>query len=267
MRIVIRRAVWYLRYLLRAKHRRGHGIHSPFVYGLVRNVIGNAQGWVVPGDVIKVRQKHLRNSGKVEVGRYGAGSTVSKSSQRRIASIVRKSSVTPKQGALLWRLAEWYRPVNILEAGTGLGISTAFLAAGANNAHIITIEGNQQKLDFARKNTPRGTAGSLEFLLGDLDELFPAALKGLDNNRIMVFIDGDHRKKPTLEKVDAVLSRGDIKEMMIILDDIYWSEEMLAAWNHCRKDPRVSISIDLFQMGILIRRDEIAKQDFTVKFW
>jgi hypothetical protein len=53
----------------------------------------------------------------------------------------------------------------------------------------------------------------------------------------------------------------------VILDDIHWSEEMEQAWKHCKDHDLVTLSIDLFFIGILIFRKEIKeKQHFRIRF-
>jgi len=63
-----------------------------------------------------------------------------------------------------------------------------------------------------------------------------------------------------------ILSKTD-NFSMIILDDIHWSAEMELAWQHCKDHSAVTLSIDLFFIGLLILRKEIReKQHFVVRF-
>jgi hypothetical protein len=38
------------------------------------------------------------------------------------------------------------------------------------------------------------------------------------------------------------------------------------AWNTIRKHPKVKVSIDLFHMGIVFFKEELSKEDFTIRF-
>ncbi len=255
----------YLRHLLRARHRRGHGIHSTFVYGLVRDAISPASKYVVPEKLSTYHRKLLGQTDQIRIHDLGAGSSVDQAEVRSIASIARKSSLTRKQGKALFSLCKWYGPARVIEFGTGLGISTSYLAAGADRASVVTIEGSPEKYAFARENTGVYDAGGLEFLLGSFDSYFSEVTEQMPD-RTLVFIDGDHRYGPVMDKLKALLGREIPGEMMIVLDDIYWSDEMERMWKEIVDDDRVNISLDLFHFGILIRRPGIAKQHFRVVF-
>lgn len=253
--------------MLRAGYRGGHGIHSPFVYDLVRNVVFNRNGLRVPEAVINFHKALSGTKAHIRITDSGAGSRVTSQQERRISSVVKWSSVTQKQGALLYRLCRWYRPSLVIELGSGLGISTAYLSAGAGSSPVVSIEGSPEKHAFAIAHRPVFTEGVTEFIMGGFDRCFPPLLERVCDKTV-IFIDGDHRYQPTIEKVHALLqTMGDgIRELMIILDDIYWSDEMEKAWKAAFADHRVDISLDLFHMGILFTRPGIAKQHFNVFF-
>jgi predicted O-methyltransferase YrrM len=170
-----------------------------------------------------------------------------------------------KQGALLYRLTKWYQPNLILEFGTGLGISASYLAAGSGNAEMVSIEGSKEKHEYAVKNSEHAGTERVEFILGTFDSCFEMLLERVEE-RTIIFIDGDHRYLPTVEKVNGLLQKTSVGDMMIILDDIYWSAEMEKAWNTSAAHPLADISIDLFHFGILIKREGIAKQHLKLIF-
>jgi hypothetical protein len=54
---------------------------------------------------------------------------------------------------------------------------------------------------------------------------------------------------------------------MVIFDDIHWSEGMLRAWETIKKDSAVTLSIDLFFIGIvLFKKDIKEKQHFVLEY-
>ena len=54
---------------------------------------------------------------------------------------------------------------------------------------------------------------------------------------------------------------------MIILDDIHWSKEMEQAWQYVQRHKAVTMTIDLFFIGIVLLREEFKiKQHFSVRF-
>lgn len=255
----------YLQHRFTAGYRNGFGIHSPYLYDLVRNVIFNQQKQAVPDYVQQLHSRLKKDRQILELNEIGAGSRVTQAGKRTVSSIARGSSVTSKQGALLFRICKWYAPSVILEFGTGLGISTAYLAAGSGGAPVITVEGCKTKHLFAVGNMIPELAPKIEFLEGDFTIHFSSMLKKVEE-RALVFIDGDHRYLPTMDKVTACLKKENIKEVMLILDDIYWSKEMEKAWDDCISMEMADISLDLFHFGLLIKRGGIARQHFKIKF-
>lgn len=80
------------------------------------------------------------------------------------------------------------------------------------------------------------------------------------------FLDGNHRKEPTLEYFELFKHYTD-QQSILIFDDIHWSEGMEQAWDIIKSDPKVTLTIDLFFIGIVFFRKEFKeKQDFVIRF-
>jgi hypothetical protein len=52
----------------------------------------------------------------------------------------------------------------------------------------------------------------------------------------------------------------------MIFDDIYWSKGMKEAWAQIKAHPEVSVSIDLFGIGLVFVRKGQVKEDFTIRY-
>ncbi len=107
-------------------------------------------------------------------------------------------------------------------------------------------------------------------LKGNFDKTLPLILSdagGLANKEIdLAFIDGNHRLMPTLHYFDLIKPRISM-DGLIIFDDIHWSREMEMAWNKIKADPKVTLSIDLFFLGIVFFREAFkVKQDVEIRF-
>ena len=100
----------FFSYLLRAKHRKGHGIHSPFVYEFVIRVLYDQEGFEGSEVFEDTRKELLRSEEEIGVQEIGAGSGSFSSATRKVRDMVRHSSVQPKFGGLLYRIARTYRP-------------------------------------------------------------------------------------------------------------------------------------------------------------
>jgi predicted O-methyltransferase YrrM len=181
-----------------------------------------------------------------------------------VKTIAKRFSVSPDYGRLLFRLSRYFQPKIILELGTSLGISTAYMALGNTRGKVITVEGSHEIAQEAALNFERLGIMNIDQRIGDFDQLLPGIfqrVKTLD----MVFIDGNHRKDATLDYFRQCLQHID-SSSVLIFDDIHWSKGMEEAWREIRYHPGVRVTIDLFQMGLVFFREELSKEDFILRF-
>lgn len=251
----------YLHYLLHA--RTHHGIHSPFVYNLITNVLRDKRQFYAFEEIGQVRKDIGKSDELIILSEYGAPSKTM-ATQRTLASIVRKASLRPKYGKLLFRLANYFQPVNILEIGTGLGISTAYIALAKRNANMITIEGEEELAEEAQLTFDQLDIDHVTIKTGPFSKELPAALEEL-SSLDFAFIDGNHRYQATLDyfyQCKSIAHNGTI----LVFDDIRWSSEMMEAWQTIVRDQSVTLSIDLFFVGIVFFNQELSKEHYTLRY-
>lgn len=274
----LRLARKYLSYYLASANRKGHGIHSPFVYDLVIQVLNDTRDYPAYAHVEGLRRKLLRDERKLEIEDLGAGSVTAGDSHgaavtgrevishRSVADIARNVAKPKKLGQLLFRIARHYQPRVILELGTSLGLSAAYLASGAEEgAKLLTIEGSAAVAAVAEANFRSMGLENIELVRGGFDDQLPEALDRMGSIDL-AFVDGNHRREPTLRYFNWLIAKAS-PSAMLIFDDIHWSGEMEEAWETIRQDARVLLTIDLFFIGLVFLREEFkVKQDFVIRF-
>jgi predicted O-methyltransferase YrrM len=162
-------------------------------------------------------------------------------------------------------LASYYRPAVVVELGTSLGLSAAYLATGNPNAKVWTIEGSTALAERAAGNLSGLGLDRVEVVRGNFDVVL-APLLDKTGPVELAFVDGNHRYEPTLAYFYLFLGHLG-RPAMLVFDDIHWSAEMEQAWAQIKADPRVMMTIDLFFLGLVVMRDEFkVKQDFTIRF-
>jgi predicted O-methyltransferase YrrM len=192
----------------------------------------------------------------------GAGSAIS--SNKTVGSIAKHSAKSAKQAQLLFRLVNFFEPETIIELGTSLGVSTAYLASANSKIPVITIEGCEETAEIAKQNFKHLKLKNIEQLVGNFDEVFPKLVKGCKKIDL-IYIDGNHRKQPTINYFQQCLEKVN-EDSVLIFDDIYWSDEMIQAWEEIKKNNQVTLTIDLFYMGIVLFRKQQTKQHFMIRF-
>ena len=271
----LRLAQKYFHYYRTASNGKGHGIHSPFVFDFVVKVLNDDERYPEYAAIERLRSQLQQDHTPLEIEDMGAGSAMkggagvktnpAMSYSRKISDIARQAAKAPKWGQLLFRIARYYRPDTVLELGTSLGFSTAYLAKGAPGAHVETIEGASAIADIAMKNFRMLELGNIHLTTGNFDVVLAPVLEKTGSVNL-AFVDGNHRREPTLAYFEQLLSHA-ARPAVLIFDDIHWSAEMEDAWTAIKNDPRVYLTIDLFFIGLVFLREEFkVKQDFVIRF-
>ncbi len=258
-------ALQYGAYYIGASNGKGHGIHSPFVFDFILNVLNNGNNYQPPNTINQLHKELLSDQTFLEIEDLGAGSRVSPHKKRTISNLA-KTAVKPKKYShLLFRLAKYYQPKTIVELGTSLGITTSLLAAAVPDSDVITIEGSKSVYDVAQQNINRLNLKNIKSLHGPFDDILPFVLDSVSEIELG-YIDGNHRYVPTLSYFHQFLVKRN-NETILIFDDIHWSKEMKDAWEEIKLHPDVRCTIDIFFLGFVIFRDEIReKQNYVLRF-
>lgn len=255
----------YLKYYCTASNGRGHGIHSPFVFEFITKVLNDDRHFYAYNNIENLRSLLLSDPRQVVVEDMGAGSRVQKTRLRKVKDMASSSLKPQKYGQLLFRMVNHYSPGTILELGTSLGITTAYLSSAKKKASVITMEGASGVADLAQENFRKLHLDNIRMVKGNFDDTLPATIAAAGKIDL-AFIDGNHRYEPTLRYYRELLPALH-ENSILIFDDIHWSREMEQAWDEIRQQPGVTLSIDLFFIGLVFFRNENkVKQDFTIRF-
>ena len=258
------RATKYLKYILLSRHRKGHGIHSPFVFDLVSRVFRNKIDPDIVCSIEKVRKRMISDRRSIIVKDLGSGSEKLKTNLRKVSDIARYSPVPGKYGVLLSNMAAEFGKPLIVEFGTSLGISTMYMAASCTGAIVNTVESCPATSEIAKENFKEAGIKNIEVFTGSFDEVLPVIINS-NNKPGLVFIDGNHRKEPVINYFNQIAEISD-NNTVIIIDDIYYSREMEEAWNEIKRYEKVSLTIDIFRMGIVFFREGVNHNDYIIRY-
>ncbi|WP_439555534.1 O-methyltransferase [Dyadobacter sp.] len=252
----------YFKYLFHSGN--AHAIHSPFVFDLYNRVINVKDHNEDYARIKELRKKLLSSTEVIEIVDLGAGSRVNKSNKRKIKTITRNAEKPEKFGRLFYRLIQNFQPQNIIELGTSLGLTTLYLSKANSTARITSFEGCPQTAAKAREHFANMGATNIEVVLGNIDQTLPDKLRDLSQKIDFLYVDANHRYEPTVRYFEDCLPYAH-NNSVFIFDDIYWSKEMTAAWKYIKAHPGVTVTIDLFWVGIVFFRAEQVKEDFVLR--
>ncbi len=232
-------------------------VHSPFVFSFYNEVLKRRNS---SAKIAKLIDYYIRNKEIVKKHDLGAGSA---QKNELICDIFKHVSIPDKYGQVLSNIVEKYGSKNILELGTSLGMGTAYLSIN-ENSRVISLDGNPHVLAVAKAQL-QPLFPQIEFIQGDFLHTLPVALD-LMGRVDLVYFDGNHRKQPTLDYFNICLPYSH-EQSIFIFDDIYWSPEMTEAWEFIKTSSKITLTIDLYRMGIVFFDPAIReKQDFYLRF-
>ncbi|KYG79851.1 hypothetical protein AWW67_11100 [Roseivirga seohaensis] len=240
-----------------------HSLHSPFLYSFYTKVVkkDNKIGFE---PIETLRKSLLQNDEEILIEDLGAGSRVSNSNTRRVSQIAKHASTPAQFSRLLNRIITHFDYQNIVELGTSLGLNSAYMASAKKDVQLFTFEGSASIANLAKQNLSELNCTNYQLIEGNIDNTLPQWIENTPQIDL-AYIDANHRYEPTLRYFELLLPKMTTSGV-IILDDIHWSKEMNDAWKVLKKHPKVSLSIDLFEAGIIFLQPDLMKENYILEF-
>jgi len=245
-----------------------YDVHSPFLSAILLPLFYGKQPKL--GTIEQQRKWLSKDKRQINKTEYGAGSTLLKGKKLFVNKMAATSPVSSKEGSWLALLADKQNIKTILELGTHFGLSGAYLISLNKNAQLFTIEGCPETAAIAEETFELlGVTDRVHQQIGSFDEILPSFLPQCPSIDLL-FIDGNHRGKSLLHYLN-VCSPYLSPEGIIVLSDIYWSEDMAQTWDNIFEKNTRFHAIDLFHFGLLIPRNDQISERHTLSiidlFW
>lgn len=251
----------FLSYYMKAV--TAYQVHSPAVYHFITEVLDQERTYYKFGEIEYLRELYLKSKDSISFVELGAGSKKLSGNTRPIAQIAKTSLSPIKTCRILFNAVKYYQCKNILELGSSLGISTAYLAAVNKDYKVISLEGNPASADIARHNAQQLALDNIEIITGSFEDTLIPTLNRMQKVDL-AYLDGNHSYDATIEYFEKILPRLH-ENSVVVLDDIYWSDGMLNAWKKLQDHDAVRYSIDIYSSGFLFFNTNMkAKQHFTL---
>ncbi len=250
----------YIKHWFSSKPKGGFGIHSPFVYRFVTDVIECNHQYYAYGDVERFRRAWLSDKMEIDFTDYGTGT----SGKRKICNIAKKSLKSKDLAQLIYRIALSNHSHNILELGTSLGITTMYLALTDSTARVVSLEGCQAVANCALSALNLRGIKNVEIITGNIDNTIKGVVSTFDSLDFVLF-DANHRKEPTMYYFNECLTKVHDKTIFVF-DDINHSDEMREAWKEICGNEKVRVTIDIFHLGIVFFDKKLKKEHYKIRY-
>lgn len=192
-------ALSYFLHQLKAINR--HGLHSPFVYRLVDEVIYDFSDKKVYNDLEKALHPH------------------------------KKLNAADK---LLYRLIADWQTDSVIVIGECLAVDRIILEHAA--AHVMQNDGSHQR-----------------------------SKKDLPGAHTVIFVDAAVINSSQKEELQYLLNNLQEGELLLIKNN-HQNSTAEALWKQMKIHPCVTVSVDLFYLGLIYHRPGQVKEDFLIKF-
>lgn len=210
-----------------------HGVHSPFVFSLVKHVFRNdlPDKW---------------SSGTAPNG-------PERSSQLEHSRMYRQLS----------RLVRHLNVVNLLEIGDPPGSDSILLTQALRKGNLITLSSSDDQHASAHRR-PELTGVATTRLVGDPVSRVQFALDRLQVVGLIVFNEEFDERTTMALFHTCMLHTG--QEIAVAVRGIHGTAARRRAWEHMKQHPQATVTIDLFQMGLIFHRPHQAVQHFNLRY-
>ena len=234
------------------RYSQGHGVHSPFVFGLISKVVNVKCAYYSQEAIEKTRKKALSMDNK------------------QVAETIRKEGISPKTGALLTRLANHFKPERILQIGSSAGISALYLTAHSKTAQCTILEKRPDKANIAKHIIDMHGSNSINIITGEYDNTLPKVLtKDQPFDQPFDFIIINPESKPNNTPSDThktfINCLPFIKDSTIIaINNINKDKHTRQLWQTACKKEQATVTIDMYSIGLIFFNRKLHKRNYIV---
>lgn len=234
-------------------------VHSPWLYMLYRAIKDQNTLSCDQKMIIRNRRRQLAdNKSALQFDDPGSrGGRV----QSTVAEVFKRTSKPCRQALAIAEIAAYGNEGSILELGTAFGTTTMAIRFANANRKIITVEGVAEIASYAKETL--SDDNSTEIIIGRFADVVPELAKSAEKFG-MIFIDGHHSRKPTLEYLEMLLPAL-AEKALVIIDDIYYSKDMFQCWQELLGHAEFQVKLDFFHFGLLIRNSDLSPEIFKLR--
>ncbi len=261
------RAIAFLHHRFTAWNTGGEGIHSPYLFYMVRMLFYDRHSYYCFAPIEKERRALLASERELTVRDFGTGASLRGDTYRQsIAAIAQNCLEQPRVAQLLFRLAaflghEAKRPLEIVELGTSLGVTTAYLASADSRNRVTTFEGSPEIAAVAKEVWHRLDIENITLVEGNINDTLSAYRpKQVD----IAYIDANHTECATWRYFSYLLPMAGEKSLFIV-DDIHHSPAMEAAWQRICACEAVTTTMDLWSVGLVFFDPHYLRKHYTLR--
>lgn len=255
--------VKYIKHYLTAHNAKGHGVHSPFVFDFIQHVLNDDRTFYAYQSIENLQKILIHDAKILTIEKFQVADGDHKTDQKSVSDVAKSSLLPLKYRQLLFRIIDHYAPEYLLELGTSLGITSSYLAMANPFATLTTLEGSPMIASLAKENFQKLGIKNIRVIDGNIDQKLPAWLENKPKIDFAFIAEG---YPSILHYFNQILTQTH-EYSILVFHHIHRSHEMEKAWTEIKLHPSVTLSIDLFSLGLILFRKEFkVKQHMAIRF-
>ena len=228
------------------RYRKGHGVHSPFIYNLITKVIEEKTPYYVFEDIENFRKELLRKDDQMKV-------------------LTMQEAQTKNYGALLFRLVNFFKCHTILQIGSSTGLMSLYLALPLRKTcECYSLEERTGLLEDVRTFAEKHSLKNLYLIEASYKESLHY-LKNKIKTFDFIFINtmgNSEKTSNALRMVESFIYTNTV----IVIDNIKHDKAMKILWKNIKNRPDVGLTIDLLSLGLVFFDTELHNQHYKNYF-
>lgn len=222
------------------RHRKGFGVHSPFAFSFITKVIDERCGYYCYQDIELIRRQLEHKGNKLA-----------------------QKDIKRSHGELLFRTVNFFKPKKLLQIGSPAGIASLYLTAYASDVKAIVLEKDTASAETTKWSLQKYHS-KVQLCLGDYEQTLPAALQDLGKVDFVFFQASQEKEKNRFFLEETM--KHIHPDTVFFLEGIRGNQEMRTLWQEICNRKEVSLTFDLFHIGIVIFQPRFHKKNYMLYF-
>lgn len=227
--------------LSRYQASKGFGVHSPFAFKFILNVLDEKYEYYAYDRLQQLRINVIERTRK-ENG-Y----------KPRVISI--------SEAAAIFRIANYYNPQLFLSIGSSYGVAAASMLAVSKRSRMFLYDDNSAQNNAAAREILSGYGDRI--VQGeDLQNTISGYITALGDNDMFVTVNNiaDHDTATATALLDTAVSRRGV----LIMRNIDSSRNMARLWQHCKQAMTYGMTFGNGKTAVMVLNPKLPRQDFEI---
>lgn len=227
--------------LSRYQASKGFGVHSPFAFKFILNVLDEKYEYYAYDKLqqlrINVVERTRRENGY----------------KPRVISI--------SEAAAIFRIANYYNPQLFLSIGSSYGVAAASMLAVSKRSRMFLYDDNSAQNNAAAREILSGYGDRI--VQGeDLQNTISGYITALGDNDMFVTVNNiaDHDTATATALINTAVSRRGV----LIMRNIDSSRNMARLWQHCKQAMTYGMTFGNGKTAVMVLNPKLPRQDFEI---